>query len=185
MVALDEWVHDGKPPPASRVPRISDGTAVPADATGFPHIPGMTVTTKTNTIAPFGDWVHPLTDLTRAYPTLVCRVDEDGNEVAGIRLPDIAVPLATYTGWNVFAEPWVAGELGDRDGSWSPFAKTRAERKASGDPRRSLKERYPTADGYVRKVQRVTDRLVRDRLLLAEDAEAYVARAEALSKNWL
>jgi len=185
VVALDEWVHDGKPPPASRVPRIRDGTAVPADATGFPDIPGMTVTTKTNAIAPFGDWVHPAPDLTRACHTLVSKVDADGNEVAGIRLPDIAVPLATYTGWNVFAEPWVAGELGDRDGSWSPFAKTRAERKASGDPRRSLKERYPTADGYVRKVQRVTDRLVRDRLLLAEDAEAYVAAARRRAEEGL
>jgi hypothetical protein len=115
----------------------------------------------------------------------VCRVDEDGNEVAGIRLPDIAVPLATYTGWNVFAEPWVAGELGDRDGSWSSFAQTKSERKASGDPRRSLKERYPTADAYVRKVKRATEKLVKERLLLAEDAEAYVARAVATAKTWL
>lgn len=177
VVALEEWVRDGTPPPASRVPRISDGTAVAADATGFPNIPGMAITTKTNPIAPFGDWVHPQPDMTRACRTLVSKVDEDGNEVAGIRLPDIAAPLATYTGWNVFAEPWVAGELGDRDGSWSPFAKTRAERKASGDPRRSLRERYATPEAYVRRVQRVADKLVKDRLLLAEDAEAYVAAA--------
>jgi len=184
VVALEEWVRDARPPPASRVPRISDGTAVPADATGFPDIPGMAVTTRTNTIAPFGDWVHPLPDLTRAYRTLVSKVDKDGNEVAGIRLPDIAVPLATHTGWNVFAEPWVAGELGDRDGSWWPFAMNRAERMSRGDPRLSLRERYPNADSYVRKVKRVAEKLVKERLLLAEDADAYVARAITTAKTW-
>ena len=183
VVALDEWVNEGKTPPASRVPRIRDGTAVPAEALGFPAIPGMAVTTKTNAIAPFGDWVHPQPDPSKAYRTLVSKVDEDGNEVAGIRLPNIAVPLATYTGWNVFAEPYVAGELGDRDGSWWPFARTRAERRANGDPRRSIRERHRNAADYVRKVERAASRLVKDRLLLAEDAEAFVEAARGRAKD--
>ena len=100
----------------------------------------------------------------------------DGNEVAGIRLPPIAVPLATYTGWNVYkAAP---GELCDRDGSYMPFAKTRAEREASGDARPSVEERYGSRAAYVAKVKAAADALVAERLLLPADAAAYVKAAE-------
>ena len=78
----------------------------------------------------------------KAYRTLVCKVDADGNEVAGIRLPDIAVPLATYTGWNEYKPPYPTGELADRDGSCLPFAFDKAAREAAGDPRPSIAERY-------------------------------------------
>ena len=88
--------------------------------------------------------------------------------LAGIRLPDIAVPLATYTGWNVYkAQP---SELCDRDGSYIPFAKTKAEREAAGDPRPSVAERYGTRAAYVAKVKAAADDLVRERLLLPDDA---------------
>jgi hypothetical protein len=111
------------------------------------------------------------------YGTLVAAVDADGNETSGIRLPPIAVPLATYTGWNLYAR--VPSELCDRDGSYIPFARTKAEREAAGDPRPSIEERYGARDAYVAKVRAVADELVRDRLLLPADAAAYVRAAEA------
>jgi hypothetical protein len=113
----------------------------------------------------------------QVYSTRVSAVDADGNELAGIRLPDIAAPLATYTGWNVYkAQP---GELCDRDGSYIPFARTKAEREASGDPRPSVAERYGTRAAYVAKVKAAADDLVRERLLLSDDAARYVKDAEA------
>jgi hypothetical protein len=107
----------------------------------------------------------------------VCKVDADGNEVAGVRLPDIAVPLATYTGWNEYKAPYPAGELADRDGSYLPFPPDPAARKAAGDPRLSIAERYATRDDYVARVQAVATALVRERLLLQEDADRYIERA--------
>ena len=99
------------------------------------------------------------------------------NEVAGIRLPDIATPLATYTGWNVYKRQ--PNELCDRDGSYLPFAKTRIEREAAGDPRLSLEERYGTRAAYVARIKAAGDALVSERLLLPTDAAAYVRAAEA------
>ena len=107
------------------------------------------------------------------------QVDADGNEIAGIRLPDIAVPLATYTGWNYYKAPFPEGELCDRDGTYKPFAATRAERQAANDPRRSLAERYGDHAGYVKQVEEAAARLVAARLLLSEDAERLIARANS------
>ena len=113
----------------------------------------------------------------RSYVTRVAAVDADGNETAGIRLPPIAVPLATYTGWNLYAR--LPTELCDRDGTYIPFAKTKAERDAANDPRPSIAERYNSRADYVAKVRAAADQLVRDRLLLPADAAAYVRAAEA------
>jgi hypothetical protein len=181
LVALDEWVSSGREPPPSRLPTLAAGTLVAPDATGFPTIPGAAVITRTNTIAPPGNWVD-FVEPSRAYRTLVCKVDADGNEVAGIRLPDIAVPLATYTGWNEYKAPYPTGELADRDGSYLAFAATRADREAVGDPRPSIAERYASRATYVAAVKAAVDALVKDRLLLAEDADAYLARAEKESR---
>ena len=124
------------------------------------------------------DWIDPPAGpASNAYGTRVSAVDADGNEVAGLRLPPIAVPLATHTGWNVYkSEP---GELCDRDGSYIPFAKTKAGREAAGDPRPSLEERYGARSAYVAKVKAAADALVAERLLLPADAAAYVKGAEA------
>lgn len=176
LVALDEWVVSGKAPPPSRVPTLARGTLVAADATGFPPIPGAAIVRTTNEVAPPGDWVNPQ-PADKTYRPLVCKVDPDGNEMDGIRLPDIAVPLATYTGWNEYRPPYPAGELADRDGSCLPFPIDRATREATGDPRASIAERYRDGNDYVAKVEAVAAALVADRLLLAEDAERYVERA--------
>jgi hypothetical protein len=176
LVALDEWVVSGKEPPPSRVPTLAAGTLVEPDKTGFPAVPGATVVTVTNRVTPPGDWVHPKR-ADKAYRTLVCKVDADGNEAAGVRLPDIAVPLATYTGWNEYKPPYPKGELADRDGSCLPFAIDKATGQAAGDPRPSIAERYKSGADYVSKVQAVVADLQKDRLLLAEDAERYLERA--------
>jgi hypothetical protein len=166
LVALDEWVVSGKLPPPSAVPSLQDGTLVEPDKTGFPAIPGAAVARVANEVAPLGDWVDPK-PAERAYRTLVCRVGDDGNEVAGVRLPDIAVPLATYTGWNEYKPPYPRGELADRDGSYLAF------------PAEKIAARYKNRADYVARVEAAVDRLVKDRLLLQEDADRYLEKARA------
>jgi hypothetical protein len=167
------------------VPSIGQETAVAASAVRMPAVRGFAVTPGDNPIGPPVDWIDPpgnenalvIAGAERNYGTRVAAVDAEGNEVAGIRLPPIAVPLATYTGWNVYKV--APGELCDRDGSYIPFASTRAERETSGDPRPSLAERYGTREVFVAKVKAAADALVADRLLLPADAAAYVRAAEA------
>ncbi len=176
FVALEEWVTNGVAPPPSRVPSIAAGTAVAADAINMPAVPGFAVAPGANRIAAPVDWVDPPSRIDNVYGTRVCAVDADGNEIAGIRLPPIAVPLGTYTGWNVYrAQPC---ELCDRDGSLIPFARTRPEREAIGDPRAALEERYGSREAYVAQVKTAGEALVADRLLLPTDAAAYITAAE-------
>jgi hypothetical protein len=158
LVALDDWVVKGIEPPLSRTPSLKDGTLVEPDKTGFPEIAGAAVVKVTNRIAP------PSGD--RAYRTLVSRVDGDGNEIAGIRLPDIAVPLATYTGWNEYKQPYPRGEIADRDGSYLVFAPEK------------IAKRYGNRTAYVTKVREAVETLKKDRFLLQEDADRYLERAQ-------
>jgi hypothetical protein len=181
LVALDEWV-DGKAPPASRVPTLANGNLVTAAKTGFPKIPGVAVANFVNDVALFGDWVHPREVMPSPYRPMVSKVDADGNEIAGIRLPDIAVPLATYTGWNLYKAPFTAGELCDRDGSYITLEASEAARRAKGDPRISLEKRYGNHAAYVKRVEATAKTLVKERLLLAEDAERYVKAAQ--DRRW-
>jgi hypothetical protein len=171
LVALDEWVAKGRTPPASRVPRIDDGSLVPAEKIAFPAIPGLVRPRAANDAAPLADWTNPQ-PAPRAYVTLVPQVDQDGNERAGIRLPDIAAPRGTFTGWNLYKSPYPDGELADRDGTFLAFAATDAER--GNDPRPSLAARYPGTK-YADAVRAVVIALQNDRLLLTEDAEHYLA----------
>jgi hypothetical protein len=178
LVDLDDWLV-GKPPPTSRVPRLADGTLVPPNAIGFPALPGLRVVAETNWIGLYGDWVHPKPDRAKAYRPLVPKVDGAGNETTGIRLPDIVAPTATYTGWNVYAAGFADGELCDRYGSYLPFARSKAERLAAGDPRPSLEELYGDQASYVAKITAAAEALVKERLLLPEDAQRYVETAKA------
>ena len=184
IVALEDWVVKGIPPPPSRMPSIAQGTAVPASAVAMPAIKGLALPPGDNPIMEPVDWINPPEGDSPGpdgrplfhYETRVPAVDADGNETSGIRLPPIAVPLATYTGWNVYrAQP---SELCDRSGTYAPFAKTRAEREASGDPRPSVAERYSSRAAYVARVKAAADALVGERLLLPADAARYVREAE-------
>jgi hypothetical protein len=176
--ALDEWV-DGNAPPASRTPRLKDGTLTTVEKLKFPAIPGVQVPGRMHEIGVIRDWKKPEIDMTKPYRPLVAQVDVDGNETAGVLLPDIAVPLATYTGWNLYRAPFPDTELCDRDGTYSPFPRTRAEREASNDPRRSLEERYGSHANYVAKYQEAVQKLVKERLLLPEDGQRFMARVRS------
>ena len=135
----------------------------------MPRVPGFALAPGANPILPPVDWIDPPEgEPTRPYETFVSAVDGDGNEVAGILLPPIAVPLGTYTGWNVYrAQPC---ELCDRDGSLIPFPRTRSEREGTGDPRLSLEERYGSREAYVRRIEAAAAALLAERLLLPADA---------------
>jgi hypothetical protein len=178
LVALDEWVVTGRTPPPSRLPRIDDGTLVPAEAVTFPKAPGLIAPHAASDVTPLPDWINP-TAPTQTWRALVPQVGADGNERAGLRLPDIAVPRGTHTGWNLYKAPYPAGELADRDGTFLAFAATHADRDATNDARPSLAERYPTRSAYVTEIETVVTQLRNDRLLLPEDAAAYIVRAKS------
>ena len=179
LVALDAWVSEGKAPPPSRVPTLKDGTLIAIDKLAFPAIPDFAVAKIGNELVLYGDWINPKPDAAKAYRPLVSAIDGDGNEIAGLRLPDIVVPVATHTGWNLYKRPFPEGELCDRDGSYHEFASTKAEREKKNDPRPSLAERYGTHANFAGNVKQAADRLVAERLLLADDAAAYVKWAES------
>ncbi|HEX2826663.1 MAG TPA: alpha/beta hydrolase domain-containing protein [Burkholderiales bacterium] len=178
FVALDEWV-DGKAPPPSNVPRLADATLTLPAQLGFPAIPEVTVARLMNEIGVITDWTRPSIDMAKPYRPLVPQVDADGNELAGVKLPDIAVPLGTHTGWNLYRTPFPEGELCDRDGTYAPFARTRAERAARNDPRASIEERYGSHADYVKRYEAAVQKLVEQRYLLPEDAKRYVAKARS------
>jgi len=167
LTGMDRWVRQGTAPPASQHPRLADGSLVAGDHVAFPAIPGVASPRK----IPAGR------DGAVVWPLLVPQVDEDGNERAGIRAPVVAVPLATYTGWN-FRSPAIGGpnELVSLLGSAIPFARTRAAREAARDPRRSIDERYPSSEAYLARIREAGQKLVDGRYLLAEDLSKVVER---------
>jgi hypothetical protein len=152
---------------------------------GFPTIPGVVYNGvhHTGDLFDFGPGfdrgmltVLPPKVVGTPYPVFVPKTDVDGNDIAGVRLPDVAVPTATLTGWALRAD----GHDGcDAAGQRIPFAKTKAERMASGDPRLSLEERYADHATYVRLVTEAAQRLKEQRFLLEEDAAGYVSAAQA------
>jgi Alpha/beta hydrolase domain len=210
FIALDEWANTGKPPPNSRVPRLSDGTLVlPAD-TGFPtNIPDLFGETPNGKVTYTGlkttryrfdlgpgfyetgiptifppvitapleiDTAVPIVSVNGPiYPSFVPKTDRDGNDIAGVRLPDVTVPLATYTGWALRRGAH-AHDGCEAAGQYIPFPKTKASREMSGDPRRSIEERYPSFEKYYDQVKRAVENMVRDRLLLCEDADDQLER---------
>ena len=122
--------------------------------------------------------VEPPRPGTGRYGALVPQVDADGNDLGGVRNLFVQVPIGTYTGWNLFNKSFYEDGFCTLQGSFVPFAATKAERAANGDPRPSLEERYPTKDAYVAAVKRAAENLVKERYLLAEDANRLIAAAE-------
>ena len=188
LTNLDRWVTLGETPPPSRYPRIDDGTAVAADkvAVTFAKIPGANFpsTLRRFTRLDFGpDPMRPTKAppaVGSVFPGLVSAVDDDGNELSGIPLPFITVPLGTHAGWNL-RHPDIGGSGqvlstggasgGTLRGSTIPFAATRKEREAVGDPRRSIEERYDSKAHYLELVNQAAQELVQKRSLLEEDLD--------------
>jgi hypothetical protein len=189
LVDMDEWVSKGVEPPASRVPHAGDGTLVsplPQEKQGFPKIQGVTYNGRMHTgdLFDYGpdfdkgiisNWPPKLKGT--PYPALVPKTDADGNDMAGIRMPDVAVPTATYTGWALRANS--DGDGCDAAGQMIPFAKTKAEREMNNDPRLSIEERYSSHADYVSKITAAATNLKNARLMLDEDVQAFVKKADA------
>jgi hypothetical protein len=186
MIAnMDAWVRSGVEPPASSYPHIADGTLVSLKQYAFPALPGVNVPHEANAAyrIDFGpDWQKGILSLQppnvgKAFPVMVPQVDADGNERDGVRLPEVAVPLAAYTGWNL-RDPSI-GAPDQRlpfEGSYLPFARTAADRIRSGDPRPSIAERYKSREDYLARYSRALDGLIQKRWILAEDRTAMIER---------
>ena len=191
---LDRWATSGEPAPPSRHPRVADGTAVSSSELlpRFADLPGVRVPPKVTQAMrlDYGPEAHLSRTTTlpaiqgETYPALVSDIDEDYNETAGIRLPDLTVPVGTYTGWNprhpdVGNPNLFIGITGGFAGWTLPFPATREQREASGDPRLSIEERYDSKDEYLRQVREASQPLVEDGYLLEEDIERLVDRSSA------
>ncbi|HEV7575639.1 MAG TPA: alpha/beta hydrolase domain-containing protein [Caldimonas sp.] len=194
---LEDWVVAGTAPPDSQVPRIADSSLVRPSAVAFPAIPGVAYTGWA-TLYPLLDWGPgyrpqdesgvatqlPPANLNRDYAILVPQVDADGNDKAGIRSIDVAAGKGTNTGWNYTNKPGVTDLAGaplapGLIGAYFPYAKTQAQRLASGDPRLSLEERYVSQAGYVAAVTAAANDLVTRRFMIRADADAAIAAAVA------
>ncbi|MFN8061150.1 MAG: alpha/beta hydrolase domain-containing protein [Vicinamibacterales bacterium] len=190
--ALDEWVVEGAEPPPSRYPRIADGTLVAAKDAGWPAIPGkpMPLDPLNAYRLDFGpQWAKGIVSneppkVGKPFVNLVPAVDPDGNDRAGIRMPDISVPLATQKGWN-FRHPSVGAptRLATEIGSYIPFPRSEADRQKTQDPRRSIEERYRDKAQYVGRLTASALALVDERFLLPEDL-ADIVKEGARHWDW-
>lgn len=192
LVAMDAWVRDGVAPPESRYGRIDDQTLVRPEELRFPALPGRNLAAVKRSGALQKAWradygprfrAERIIDneppkLGKPFPLLVPQVDADGNELDGIRLPDVSVPLATYTGWNLFNEKSGPTDvISSMVGGFIPFPRTEAEAQKSGDPRRPIDARYRSRDEYLGKVAEACEELAKARLILPEDVVGILEHA--------
>lgn len=178
LTAMQDWVANGVEPPSSRYPSLAQGTLVAAADVYPVAIPALGYRSQFAR----ANWVEQAAALPRiagAYPQFLPRAGIDGNAIAGLRLPQLAAPRATYTGWNPVAGADGPQDLCTQMGGTVPFAQTKAERLAAGDPRPSIEELYPTPDAYVAAVRAAVTRMVAERVLLPVDAAAAIADAQA------
>jgi hypothetical protein len=186
--AMDAWASHAVPPPDSRIPRRADGTLLAAGEwlRQFPRLPGVAIPSGPSDLPrlEFGpQFVRGILQEPPAvmpgpgYQVLVPAVDADGNDVAGVRVPMVEAPLATYTGWNLRARGFGHGAMHEFTGSTIPLPENPEERAATGDPRRSILERFADSSAYVAAIRAAAARLVEERLMLAEDVERVVAAA--------
>ena len=188
MIAnMDAWVRANAAPPESSYPKIADGTLVPLQKYEFPAIPNVNRPHEANEAfrLDFGaNWRDGILSMQppkpgAAFPVLVPQVDADGNERDGVRLAELNVPLTTYAAWNL-RDPTI-GAPDQRvafEASYLPFPKTAAERQRTGDPRKSVAERYANREDYLARYGRALDELVKQHWILEEDRAALLHRGE-------
>ena len=182
---LDAWIRGIQLPPKSAYPRRADGTLVPVTQLQFPKLPGVhpPATAHQAYAIDFGPSFRSGVigkqppAVGEAFTSLVPQVDADGNDRGGVRIPELAVPLATYTGWNL-RDPSIgaAQERVSFVGSYLPFAKTKADRERAGDPRPSIAERYAGREQYLGLFAEAAMQSVRDRFLVPEDLASVMER---------
>jgi hypothetical protein len=181
LLAMQAWLANGTQPPGSRVPRLADDELTTIDCLNFPHVRGVHVCEHKREAYRLNFSTEP-PSVGPAFPTLVPQVDDDGNELAGIRMPELAVPLASYTGWNLRAAAIGApSEPIPFLGSWIPFAKTKQARMAAGDPRVSIEERYAGEHDYLAQIDEAGRDLVREGFVLPVDLDQLHQRA---AREW-
>jgi Alpha/beta hydrolase domain len=182
---MDAWVRNRTAPPESSYPKIADRTLVAMSDYEFPHIPHVNKPREASRAyrLDFGpEWSRGIISMQpppggEPFPVLVPQVDRDGNERAGVHLPEIAVPLATYTGWNLRDPSIGASEQRVAfEGSYMPFPRTVAEREKTGDPRISIAERYSSREDYLSRYGKAVDALVKEHWILEEDRAALLGR---------
>ena len=191
LLAMHRWIADGAAPPPSRYPRIDASTLVPLESLAFPTLPGVRKPTEPHKayrvfygldFASKGIISVDPPEANGSYPILVPQVDADGNELAGVKMPEVAVPLATYTGWNLFnAESGPPTLLSSMQGSYIPLPKTRIDRERAKDPRPSIEERYPSREQYLARVSAAARELVQQGYLLEDDIVKVV---ELANDHW-
>jgi Alpha/beta hydrolase domain len=187
IVNMDAWVRNNTAPPDSSYPKVADGTLIPIEKYNPPAIPGLHRPHEATAAyrIDFGpDWRNGILSLQppkvgQAFPVLVPAIDADGNERDGVRLPEIAVPLASYLSWNL-RDPSI-GAPSERvafELSFVPFPRTEAERRQSRDPRRSIADRYDDREDYFVRYTNALDKLIQQRWILPEDRTAMIERGE-------
>ena len=178
LVAMEKWVREDVAPPASRYPRLKDHTLVRASTVAWPKIPGVASPQTAYAGVRGPNRLLAKDGAGTPLPYLVPQLDRDGNAVAGLRLPDVAVPLATYTGWN-YRNNAIGGteQFFPLMGAYIPFARTKVEREQARDPRLSIEERYHSRDEYLKQVQQSADALVKEGFLLPENVPGIVKHA--------
>lgn len=190
---MNDWVKDSKEPPHSTYPKIADKTLVMLAQWKFPKIPGVNTPhevslayhidrqVKFRSLGAHDDEVITVEPprVGNPFGVLVPQSDADGNDLGGVRLPELQVPLATYTGWNL-RDPSIGApeQRVSFLGSWIPLAKTAEERKKSGDPRVSVAERYKSQQEYMSKFEQAAKKLIEQRYLLQEDLPAILERGK-------
>jgi hypothetical protein len=179
LTAMDDWVKNGKEPPQSQYPKVAQDNLVAPGAIQFPKIPGVAFPAIAHRAYDLDATAQPPKVLA-TLPLLLPQVDRDGIDLGGIRMPEVAVPLATYTGWNLRAASIGSpGELYSMQGSFLPFPRTRAEREAKHDPRVSIEERYPDKQSYMDQVTAAAKQLAASGYLLEHDIPKVVERSSA------
>jgi len=178
LANMDAWVRGARLPPESRYPKLADCTLVPIEQYAPPAIPGVNKPHEANEgfHLDFGShWREGFLDLQppkvgAPFPVLVPQVDADGNERTGVRLPQMTVPLATYLSWNL-RDPSIGApdQRVSFEASYVPFAKTEADRQKSGDPRKSVTERYASREAYLAQFTQAVDALIKQHWILEED----------------
>jgi hypothetical protein len=189
LVAMNQWITDGTAPPDSKYPRVDKDQLVTTGALAFPKIPGVDVPKYTNyswrldfgpDFRTKGIVAFEPPKAGASFPVMIPQVDQDGNETSGIRLPELAVPLATYTGWNLRdAKIGSPDQIQSMVGSFIPLARTKSEREAAHDPRPSIEERYKNREDFLNKVDAASKPLVNQRLLLDRDVPKVKEKASA------
>ena len=177
LLRLDAWVSRGEAPPASVLPRIDSHTLVGRANLQFPAIPYTRPPVSPNAAQRIADWVESRVASGAQPQVLVPQVDADGQDLGGIRVPEVDVPLGTSLGWNEFKGEERSGQMATLMGSFIPFARNKLERDANSDPRPSLEERYRSRDDYVARFRQSVDKLVTDGFVRSEDAERYAQAA--------